>query len=46
MENLDLPEKEAAAISYTEADATFIKLQRAEKDRKLEIKFGIGYTGK
>jgi hypothetical protein len=46
MENLDLPEKEAAAISYTEADATYIKLQRPEKDKKLEVKIGIGYTGK
>jgi len=46
MENLDLPEKEAAAISYTEADATFIKLQKPEKEKKLEVKIGIGYTGK
>jgi len=46
MENLDFSEKEAAAISYTEADATYIKLQRPEKDQKLEVKIGIGYTGK
>ena len=46
IENLDLPEKEAAAISYTEADATYIKLQKPEKDKKLEVKIGIGYTGK
>jgi len=46
MENLDLPEKQAADISYTEVDATYIKLQRPEKDKKLEVKIGIGYHGK
>jgi hypothetical protein len=46
LENLDLPEKEAAAISYTEVDATYIKLQKPEKEKKLEVKIGIGYTGK
>ncbi len=45
-ENLDLPEKEAAEISYTEADATYIKLQKPEQDKKLEVKIGIGYRGK
>ena len=46
IESLDIPEKEAPPVSYTEADATYIRLQRPEKDRKLEIKLGIGYTGK
>ena len=46
LENLDLPAKQAAEISYTEADATYIKLQKPEKDQKLEVKIGIGYTGK
>jgi len=46
IENLAIPEKEAPPVSYTEADATYIKLQRPEKDRKLEVKLGIGYTGK
>jgi hypothetical protein len=46
IENLAIPEKEAPPVSYTEADATFIRLQRPEKDRKLETKLGIGYTGK
>jgi len=46
IENLAIPEKEAPPVSYTEADATYIRLQRPEKDRKLEIKLGIGYTGK
>jgi hypothetical protein len=46
LENLALPEKQAADIAYTEADATYIKLQKPEKDRKLEVKIGIGYTGK
>lgn len=46
IESLDLPEKQAAEISYTEADATYIKLQKPEKDKKLEVKIGIGYTGK
>ena len=46
IENLAIPEKEAPEVAYTEADATFIRLQRPEKDRKLEIKIGIGYHGK
>jgi len=46
IENLDLPEKQAAEIAYTEADATYIKLQKPEKAKKLEVKIGIGYTGK
>jgi hypothetical protein len=46
LENLDIPVKEAADVAYTEADATYIKLQKPEKDKKLEIKIGIGYRGK
>jgi len=46
LENLDLPPKEASAIAYTEADETYIKLQKPEKDKKLAVKIGIGYTGK
>ena len=46
IENLDLPQKQAAEISYTEADATYIKLQKPEKAKKMEVKIGIGYTGK
>ena len=46
IENLKTPGKEASEVAYTEADTTFIRLQRTEKDRKLEIKIGIGYTGK
>jgi len=46
MENLDILAKEAPKIAYTEADATYIKLQKPEKDKKLEVKIGIGYRGK
>jgi hypothetical protein len=46
LENLDLPAREAPEVAYTEADATYIKLQKPEKDKKLEVKIGIGYTGK
>ena len=46
MENLDLPPKEAPDISYIEADAIMVKLQKPEKDKKLEVKIGIGYRGK
>jgi hypothetical protein len=46
LENLDLPAKQSADISYTEADETYIKLQRPEKDKKLAVKIGIGYKGK
>jgi len=45
-ENLELPPKEAPEVAYTEADATYIKLQKPEKDKKLEVKIGIGYQGK
>ena len=46
IENLDLPARKAPEVVYTEADATYIKLQKPEKDQKLEVKIGIGYTGK
>jgi len=46
LENLDIPAKEAPDVAYTEADATYIKLQKPEKDKKLEVKIGIGYTGR
>jgi hypothetical protein len=46
LENLDILEKEAPDVVYTEADATYIKLQKPEKDKKMEVKIGIGYTGK
>jgi hypothetical protein len=48
IENLDYPDKEAPDTAYLEADATFITLQKKGKERgeKLEVKLGIGYTGK
>ena len=46
IENLDIPINEAPEVAYTEVDATYIKLQKPEKDKKLEVKIGIGYTGK
>ena len=48
IENLDYPDKEAPDIAYLEADATFITLQKKgqEKGGKLEVKLGVGYTGK
>jgi hypothetical protein len=46
LENLDISAKEAPDVVYTEADATYIKLQKPEKDKKLEVKIGIGYRGK
>jgi len=48
IENLDYPDKEAPDTAYMEADATYISLQnrgRKEKE-KLEVKVGVGYTGK
>jgi len=48
IENLDYPDKEAPDTAYLEADATYISLQhrgRKEKE-KLEVKVGVGYTGK
>jgi hypothetical protein len=46
IENLAIPEKQAVEVAYTKADATYIKLQKPQKDKKLEVKIGIGYTGK
>jgi len=46
IENFDIPVQEAPEVAYTEADATYLKLQKPEKDKKLEVKIGIGYTGK
>jgi len=48
IENLDFPDKEAPDTAYLEADATYIGLQHRgkKKKEKLEVKLGIGYTGK
>ena len=48
IENLDYPDKEAPDTAYIEADATYIGLQhRGKKEKeKLEVKVGVGYTGK
>jgi len=48
IENLDYPDKEAPDTAYLEADATYISLQhRGKKEKeKLEVKAGVGYTGK
>ena len=48
IENLDYPDKEAPDTAYLEADATYISLQnRGKKEKeKLEVKLGVGYTGK
>ena len=48
IENLDYPDKEAPDAAYLEADATYISLQhRGKREKeKLEVKLGIGYTGK
>jgi len=48
IENLDYPDKEAPDIAYLEADATYISLQhRGKKEKeKLEVKLGVGYSGK
>jgi len=48
IENLDYPDKEAPDTAYIEADATYISLQKKGKERggKLEVKAGVGYTGK
>ena len=48
IENLDYPDKEAPDTAYLEADATYITLQKKgqEKGGKLEVKLGVGYTGK
>ena len=48
IENLDYPDKEAPDTAYLEADATYISLQKKGKERggKLEVKVGVGYSGK
>jgi hypothetical protein len=48
IENLNYPDKEAPDTAYLEADATYISLQhRGKKEKeKLEVKVGVGYTGK
>jgi len=48
IENLDYPDKEAPDTAYIEADATYITLQKKGKEKggKLEVKLGVGYTGK
>jgi hypothetical protein len=48
IENLNYPDKEAPATAYLEADATYITLQKKgqEKGGRLEVKVGVGYSGK
>jgi len=48
IENLDYPDKEASDTAYMEADATYIGLQNRgkKKKEKMEVKLGVGYTGK
>jgi hypothetical protein len=48
IENLDYPDKEAPDTVYLEADATYISLQHKGKKEKekLEVKLGVGYSGK
>jgi hypothetical protein len=48
IENLDYPDKEASDTAYLEADATYISLQHRgkKKKEKLEVKVGVGYSGK
>ena len=48
IENLNYPDKEAPDTAYMEADATYISLQHRgkKKKEKLEVKVGVGYTGK
>jgi len=45
--NLKYPETDPPDTAYLEADATYITLQhKGKKKGKLEIKVGVGYTGK
>jgi len=46
--NLEYPEGNSLDTAYVEADGTYINLQKKGKERggKLEVKLGIGYTGK
>jgi len=48
IENLNYPDKEAPHTAYLEADATYINLQYRgkKKKEKMEVKVGVGYTGK
>jgi len=48
IENLNYPDKEAPDTAYIEADATYISLQHKgkKKKEKLEVKVGVGYSGK
>ncbi|MEA3471384.1 MAG: UPF0236 family protein [Thermodesulfobacteriota bacterium] len=48
IEDLNYPDKEAPDTAYLEADATYITLQKKGKEKggKLEVKAGVGYTGK
>jgi len=48
IENLNYPDKEATDTAYMEADATYISLQHKDKKKKekMEVKLGVGYTGK
>ena len=45
---MDYPDKEAPDTAYLEADATYISLQHKDKKKKenMEVKLGVGYTGK
>ena len=45
---MDYPDKEAPDTAYLEADATYISLQHKGKKEKekLEVKLGVGYSGK
>jgi len=46
--NLEYPEGNSLDTAYIEADGTYINLQKKGKERgeKLEVKLGIGYSGK
>jgi len=48
IENLNYPDRNAPDTAYLEADATYISLQHQgkKKKEKMEVKVGVGYTGK
>jgi len=48
IENLDYPDRKPSDTAYMEADATYIGLQHRgkKKKEKMEVKLGVGYTGK
>jgi len=48
IENLNYPDRKAPDTAYLEADATYISLQHRgkKKKEKMEVKLGVGYTGK